>query len=131
MSAAEIITEIYNSRFIERYSWQFMKNAEMINREDIIQEIYLMLCEVEGGRLCGIYEGGGMNAVMRYVSGLVVRQLRSDNSKVYWKYTLRTQRELSIGDFRAWYNETAEKTFWDDYIPSPQRRCETLNIEAV
>lgn len=101
MTRDAIIGELTRSRFVEHYAAQFMGRADRVYRDDIIAELYLYICELPPVQLVTIHSGGGMSAVRGYISGLIIRQLRSDNSKIFKKYT------------RHVYTETATDTLWD------------------
>ena len=94
----QIITELYNTHFVENYARKFCGEADMVNYEDIVQELYLKICEVPAATLQAAYAKGGINAVRRYVSGLITRQLRSTRSNtIYKKYTEKVYKEIPAG----------------------------------
>lgn len=102
----EIITELYSTHFVENYTRQFCGVADMQNYEDIIQELYAMICEIPANKLTKAYNRGGINAVRRYVSGLITRQMRSDHSTIYRKYTMKVYTELPVNDFTQWHERS-------------------------
>lgn len=99
----QIITELYNTHFVENYARKFCGEADMVNYEDIIQELYLLICEKEEA-ITKAYKKGGINAVRRYASGLITRQLRSTRSSTYRKYTLHVYTEIPAGQ-ALWHEE--------------------------
>lgn len=89
---AEIVTELHKLRFVDGYAAHFMGVADKVYKEDIVQELYLMVCEVAETKIAEAYEAGGIESVKNYVAGLVIRQMRSVNSIVYKKYTRHVYR---------------------------------------
>lgn len=74
-----------------------------------------MICELKEEMLCGIYADGGINAVRRFVSGLIVRQICSNNSVIYRKYRRPASREL-LAASQLYYllDKTADSVnLWD------------------
>lgn len=111
MTAADIITELYHTRFVEGYAGRFLDERDTGDRDDIVQEIYLMVCELNGDFLKATYTAGGINAIRRFVSGLICRQLLSDNSKVYRKYRLHTRRMVPAAQVKEF--EVLHRDFED------------------
>lgn len=90
----DILTELYNTHFVENYARKFCGVADMQYYDDIVQELYLLLCE-KSDTIQAAYSKGGINAVRRYASGLITRQLRSTRSNsIYQKYTIRVYTEI-------------------------------------
>lgn len=89
----EIITALKQQRFIERYAARFIKGAEVPWWDDIVAELYLYVCEKPAHLLERRYREGGMKAVKDYVAGIIVRQLNSKQSDIYYKYTRHAKRE--------------------------------------
>lgn len=108
----QIITELYKSHFVERYARQYMGEADRINHDDIIQELWLMICEIQPYFICGLYTSGGINAVRRYVSGMIVRQMRSDRSTIFHKYTERVYKELPTASVAPFAHIDSRADLW-------------------
>lgn len=89
-----------------------MGEADRINHDDILQELWLMICEIKPYLLCGIYANGGINAVRRYVSGMIVRQMRSDRSTIFHKYTERVYKELPTASVAPFAHIDSRADLW-------------------
>lgn len=87
MTRADIITDLYKSHFVEVDANKFIGHTERQYRDDIIAELYLMVCEIPERRLLELSQRCGCECVKNYVAGLVIKQLRSKNSRVFRKYT--------------------------------------------
>lgn len=107
-----IVIELYNTHFVENFAFKYMGRADRLNMEDIVQELYLTICEADHNKLCKAYLVGGINAVRRYVSGLIVRQMRSTNSRIYRKYTRRVYTELPAGSMNAFQHINSDAQLW-------------------
>lgn len=112
MTRNEIITELYKTQFVEKYAAMFMSEADRINKQDIIQDLYLMVCELNPERLCAIYDSGKINGVRRFVAGLIIRQMRSDHSEIYRRYTRRVYKELPTGSVHEFRNIANDTDLW-------------------
>lgn len=123
MTRNDIITELYKTQFVEKYAAMFMGEADRINKPDIIQDLYLMVCELNPEKLCAIYESGQINSVRRFVAGLIVRQMRSNHSAIYKKYTLRVYKELPTGSVHEFRNIANDTDLWQQTtaIQCPER----------
>lgn len=89
-----------------------MGEADRINHDDIIQELWLMICEIQPYFICGLYNSGGINAVRRYVSGMIVRQMRSDRSTIFHKYTERIYKELPTASVAPFTHIDSRADLW-------------------
>ena len=85
-SKSEILTELYNTHFVENYAFKMAGKLDKIFFEDIVGELYLFICELPEDFIMGIYNKCGINCFRQYVSGIIVKQLRSKNSIIYRKY---------------------------------------------
>ena len=85
MNKEQIIEQVVTSGIVPRYVCKLTRSSY---RDDIVSELYLYICELPADRLTTLYGCGGMGAVYSYISGLLIHQLRSANSKVYKKYIL-------------------------------------------
>lgn len=82
----DIITELYETHFVENYARKIAGELDKPFLDDIIGDLYVMICEQRADTIQSIYNGCGINCFRRYVSGLIVRQMKSTNSKVWRKY---------------------------------------------
>lgn len=82
----EIIEELYATHFVENYAKKLAGELDKPYLEDIIGDLYLMICEQSAETIKSIYNGCGINCFRRYISGLVYRQMRSTNSRIWRKY---------------------------------------------
>lgn len=66
--------------------------------DDLVQEIFLQLCEVPEEKWADLQKQGtkndNMKAVRGYVSGLIYRNVKSANSKVYNRLKKHQTREI-------------------------------------
>lgn len=92
----DIIEELKATAFVENYARQFCGIADRVYFDDIVAELYLIICELPAKLVEQIYNGCGIDCFRRYVSGIVVKQMRSDNSRVYRKYTRHVYRETPV-----------------------------------
>lgn len=83
---AQILVELYETHFVENYARKTAGEVDRRYLEDIVGELYLMICELPDKFITDIYNACGLNCFRRYVAGIVVRQMRSTNSKVYRVY---------------------------------------------
>lgn len=87
MTKNAIVKELYETNFVDRYVRKlYTWNWE--NIDDIIQDIYVMVCELPDERLMDLYENGGINKVRQFITGIIHNQLKSCNSRLYYKYIL-------------------------------------------
>lgn len=98
MTKDKILTELARTRFVENYARKFCGKADLLNYEDIVGELWLIICEKDEGQVLGWYAHGGMRGVCRVVSGIIHRQLRSKSSAIYVKYTRRVYHEQPRGN---------------------------------
>lgn len=85
-SKTEILTELYNTHFVKNYAFKVSGRLDKVFFEDIVGELYLFICELPEDLIVGIYNKCGINCFRQYVSGIIVKQLRSKNSVIYRKY---------------------------------------------
>ena len=106
MTRDAIIRELYDTHFVENYARQFAGKADSVYFDDIVAELYCMICELPEHVVTSAYRQGGINAIRRYVSGLIAKQMRSTNSRIYRKYTRHVYNEQPTQDFTAWHELT-------------------------
>lgn len=85
-SKSEIITELYRTRFVENYAFKIAGEIDRIYFEDIVGDLYLIICELPDEFIVNLYNKCGINCFRQYVSGIIIKQIRSFNSKVYRQY---------------------------------------------
>lgn len=124
----EIIQELYDTDFVQRYSMQLLNSADVPNYDDYLGELWLIICEIPEERLQKLYyhkkkDGTieGINGVRRFVSGIITRQIKSDTSLLYCRYKKKQQYNTNIDDVRDLdkaYNDfmiiTNNKTSFDE-----------------
>lgn len=99
MTKSDIIAELYRSHFVEVDARRFMGCADRQWADDIVAELYAMICELPERLVVEIYDGCGAECFRRYVAGLIIRQLRSTNSKIYRKYTSHVYRTTTGNNY--------------------------------
>lgn len=109
MTYEEIINKIVASNIVPRYVRFYGRGTSY--REDITAELLMLICAMPHRRLTDIYNRAGMTGVYSYIAGFLNHQLRSRNSKIYYKYVLHINKNLP-----------AEKIWGDDdTAPNTQR----------
>lgn len=93
----QILQELYNTQFVENYLKTFVRSNDIDFVQDEIQDIYLIVGEMDEERLKGFYDKGGINAVRRFVAGVIYRQMNSKTSKIHSLYRKR-QSNVSSAD---------------------------------
>jgi hypothetical protein len=86
MSKGDIITELYETHFVENYAFKIAGEIDRIYLEDIVGDLYLIICELPDEFIVNLYTKCGINCFRQYVSGIIIKQIRSFNSKVYRLY---------------------------------------------
>lgn len=109
MNRDEVLEYIYNLQFIQNYTRKLANCDDWNLIDDIVQDIFLQLCEVPEEKWQTLLSQGTKNdsfkAVRGYVSGLVYRNVKSKNSKVYYHLKKHSEREIPMGDTYAKYEE--------------------------
>lgn len=97
----DLLTEIYNLHLIDNYCKKIAYDDE-VQLDDIIQEIYLQVCEVSTDKWEELLSQGTKNdrlkAVRAFVSGICYLSIRSKNSRVYYKLKKHTNMEYTKSD---------------------------------
>ena len=105
MNRDEILQYIYDLQFVPNYVRKLANSDDWEIINDEIQDIWLQLCEVKDEKWQTLLEQGTKNdsfkAVRGYVSGLVYRNIKSVNSKLYYRLKKHQERELPMGDVYA------------------------------
>lgn len=98
----KILYELYKTNFVKNYvrkvGW---KN---VNKDDLEQEIWLELCDIDTKKLQKLYKQGGINKVRSYVSGMIVRMCCSKNSRIYKKYNIATEEFDPVKHYKEYEN---------------------------
>ncbi len=103
-SRNSILTWIYQTHIVEWYSTYILqKPYENDLVQDLIGELYLIICEINDEKWNDLYQQGKF-AISGYVTGIIKQQLYSDSSKIYYKYFKNTNKEI-----------TMDEDFWNAY----------------
>jgi hypothetical protein len=111
-SKQQILMELYRTHFVENYARKIANDADRVFLDDIVGELYVIICELPERTITDIYNGCGINCFRRYISGIVVRQMRSENSKVYRLYKLHAQRHIPasmVENFETLWEESGNR----------------------
>ena len=113
MTKNEIITELYKTNFVDKYTRQIFKNTNDIPIEDVIQNNYLQICEIDEQKLIDIYNKKGINGIRQFVSGIINRQTNSVRSSLYYTYVKKNVKNIMI--HRLNNNEKwSESELWEE-----------------
>ena len=127
MGRNEIILELYKSEFVPKYVHVVAHPTDADNMDDIIAEIWLMICKIDDSRLLAIYNDGGMGQIYRYVSGMIWNQLRSTSSAYYKRYKVPQRRMvygLTAATLDAFGTVDRPVTMWErTSTATPDRRA--------
>lgn len=130
MGRNEIILELYKSEFVPKYVHVVAHPTDADNMDDIIAEIWLMICEIDDSRLLAIYNDGGMGQINRYVSGMIWNQLRSTNSAYYKRYKVPQRRMvygLTAATLDAFGTVDRPVTMWERTSTATPDRWATMS----
>lgn len=94
MTRNQIITELYKTGFVENYIRKIANNEDWANIDDYICEIWLMICEVPQQDIVDKYNDCGINCLRQYISGIIVRQIHSENSVIYRQYKRHRRKNI-------------------------------------
>lgn len=109
----EILIELYNNEFVDKYCRQIFKNVQDIPIEDVCQHCWLQICEIDDQRLIDIYNKKGLNGVRQFVSGIINRQCNSTRSSLYYTYIKKNVKNIMV--HRLNNNEKwSEETLWEN-----------------
>lgn len=75
--------------------------------QDIIQECWLIICEIPEEKICKLYNEQGKTGLTAYISGVIYRQVHSDTSAIYIKYKKLFKKMIHISQ-KSWdvFDET-------------------------
>lgn len=105
MTRDELLQYIIDLQFVENYTKKLAYSNDFPIIDDEIQEIYLQLCEVRDEKwqelLAQGTKGDAFKAVRGFISGLIYRNVRSMNSKLYYRLKRHGEREI-LADSEQW-----------------------------
>lgn len=94
----KLIEDIYNTGLIQNYIKKLAYKADLQEYDDILQECWIQICEIKPERWEELLSQGKEHdkyfAVRGYISGIVYRQVRSRNSKIYAKFKKHKEYEI-------------------------------------
>lgn len=98
MKRDELLEYVYNLNLVPAYTRQLANSSDWAQIEDITQEIWLQICEVPEEKWAKLLGQGtkkdSFKAVRGYISGLIYRNVKSVNSKVYNRLKKHQVREI-------------------------------------
>ena len=120
----DIIEWLIKSHFVENYIIKLCSNNDVDIVDDVIQEIYLMLCEIPQERWDEItYQGYG--AIKAYTSGLICRQVVSNTSIIYNKFKKCKKIEYKVSpDVWKIYDKTNKAPQINEFYDNDGKLCE-------
>ena len=93
----EILAELYRSGWVEMDVRKFLGAADRIYADDIIAELWLIICELPARLVEEIYGGCGEECLRRYISGLIKAfNTKTLDSKIGFKGILKKALCLMI-----------------------------------
>lgn len=113
MTKNEIITELYNTNFVQKYCREIFKNTKDIPIEDVIQHIFLQVLEIDEQKLIDIYEKKGINGIRQFASGIINRQCNSVRSSLYYTYIKKNVKNIMIDRLNK-NDKWSEETLWEN-----------------
>lgn len=105
-SRDSILTWIYKTNLVPWYATYILqKPYEDDLVQDLIGELYLIICEIKEEKWNELYQQGKF-AISGYVTGIVKQQLWSDSSTIYYKYYKYYNRNITMNeDFWLQYGD--------------------------
>ena len=102
----DIINWLLFTDFIPNYVSKLERDTYQNDLDDIIQEVWLSICQIPQEKWDYLYDQG-WTAIKAFTSGLIYRQIHSQNSPVYTKYKKRRKFEAKLSN-ECWqiYEET-------------------------
>ena len=101
-----ILDWIYRTNIVPWYATYILqKDYEDDLVQDLIGELYLIICEISEDKWKELYQQGKF-AISGYVTGIIKQQIYSDSSRIYYKYYKHANREIIMDeDFWTQYGE--------------------------
>lgn len=115
LNRTQILTELYDTGFIQNYTKTFVRANDIDSVDDEIQEIWLIACEIPEEKLQEMYAKGGINAVRRFLSGIIHRQMCSTTSLIYRRYRRPLTNTYSTNDVPENDMENGYKIIENEY----------------
>ena len=105
-SRDSILTWVYKTNLVPWYATYILqKPYEDDLVQDLIGELYLIICEIKEEKWNELYQQGKF-AISGYVTGIIKQQLWSDSSTIYNKYYKYYNRYITMDeDFWMAYSE--------------------------
>ena len=94
-SERQVLDEIYRDHTVERYVSKMASMSDLEFYDDIVGELYLMLCELPAKTVEDIYNGCGKKCFQRYVYCIIEKQVKSANSIIYRKYKRHKNKNVT------------------------------------
>lgn len=94
-SKRQVLDEIYRDHTVERYVNKMASESDLEFYDDIVGELYLMLCELPAKTVEEIYNGCGKKCFQRYVYCIIEKQIKSANSIIYRKYKRHKNKNIT------------------------------------
>lgn len=94
-SKRQVLDEIYRDHTVERYVNKMASESDLEFYDDIVGELYLMLCELPAKTVEEIYNGCGKKCFQRYVYCIIEKQVKSANSIIYRKYKRHKNKNVT------------------------------------
>lgn len=94
-SKRQVLDEIYRDHTVERYVSKMASMSDLEFYDDIVGELYLMLCELPAKTVEDIYNGCGKKCFQRYVYCIIEKQVKSANSIIYRKYKRHKNKNVT------------------------------------
>lgn len=107
----KILTELYETAFVNNYVRKLIHRRSNINEDDAIQHCWLQILEIPDGKLIQQYERNGIKGIIQFVSGVIYRQCISTNSSLY--YTQVKYSTDSVIKKRSSAQRWNEETGWN------------------
>lgn len=102
MNRDETLQYIVDLQFVEHYTQKLIYKEDLPDLNDFIQEIWLQLCEVADEKWSKLWSQGTKNdnakAVRGYVSGLICRNVKSTNSRLFYRLKKYKIKEIPVSD---------------------------------
>ena len=105
MSRDEILRYIYDLNFVENYAKKLANTDDWYQIDDIISDLWLQICEIPEEKWDKLLSQGtkkdSFYAVRGFVSGLIYRNVKSKNSKLYYHLKKHWEKEMPISEVSA------------------------------
>lgn len=103
MNRDETIQYIYDLGLVEGYLGKLIYQSDKEDYDDFLQEIWVQVCEIPEEKWEKLWAQGtkndGAKAVRGYISGLIHRNVRSKNSRLYYKIKKHYEKEIPFSEY--------------------------------